>query len=249
MFRGLKWLLVDLKANIRSLCKRLVNRILGLANLRLIDTRAFGRDPLYDIQQLLKEPKVLFDVGANVGQTVDAWRREFKGAAIHSFEPVSYLFEQLEARYGQVAICNNLAVGRENMESEIHYGKHEVSHSLVHDKGIRGSEKVRVVSLDTYCEQRNIDRVELLKIDVEGYEPHVIDGARHLLKEQKIDLLLIELGFDQDGYYVYYPSIANKLGEYGYSTLGFYNQACEWDGSARLLFCNVLFAREGLRFK
>lgn len=154
----------------------------------------------------------------------------------------------MQNNFGDKAICNNLGVGDKLSKMQIHYGKHDVSHSFVHDKDLRGGEEVNITTIDKYCKNLGIEHINLLKIDIEGFEPQVIDGAIDMLKKQKVDLLLVELGLDPNGYYVYYPSFADKLRAFGYHTLGFYDQTCKWDGSAELLFCNVLFAREGLTF-
>ena len=88
----------------------------------------------------------------------------------------------------------------------------------------------------------------MLKVDVEGFEYEVVKGAESLLRNHRVDLVVVELGMDPDGYYVFYPRFAERMRNLGYHTLGFYDQTSEWDGSARLLFCNVLFARDGLKF-
>ncbi len=53
----------------------------------------FGADKSTDIAALCPKPRVIFDVGANVGQTVDELRSTFSEASIYSFEPVPSTFE------------------------------------------------------------------------------------------------------------------------------------------------------------
>lgn len=229
--------------------KQLINNgLLKPLNLKLYSTQAFGREITLDIRNIIQHPKVMFDVGANVGQTVDLWHREFVKPTIHSFEPVERLYKQLDRDFGDQAVCNHLGVGDKNEEITIHYGKHDVSHSFVYDDVGKGGEKTRVVTLDSYCDENTIGHIDVLKIDVEGFEHQVIDGASGLLAGQKIDILEIEVGFNPDGYYTFYPDLAEKLRTHNYQVLGFYDQTTEWDGRAELLFCNALFARKGLSF-
>jgi FkbM family methyltransferase len=54
------------------------------------------------------------------------------------------------------------------------------------------TQKVKIVTLDSVCQAFNIDCITLLKIDVEGAEPLVLRGAKHLLKEKKIHNILLE---------------------------------------------------------
>ena len=53
-------------------------------------------------------------------------------------------------------------------------------------------ESVRVTSLDSFCSQRNIDHIDILKIDVEGHETEVIKGTRELLKKRKVSIIILE---------------------------------------------------------
>ena len=233
----------------KQLLKSLFNNILlGPFNLRLYSTRAFGRDLVQDIRNIIGSPGVMLDVGANVGQTVETWKREFKHSEIHSFEPVKRLFDQLAKRHGRHAVCNHLGIGSEQATLKINYGRHDVSHSFIHDQEGKGGEDVQVTTLDAYCAKNLIQQVSVLKIDVEGFEHEVIKGAAKLLTEQRVDLLVVELGVEPNGYYIFYPEFAARMRDLGYSTVGFYDQTCSWDGAAELLFCNVLFARKGLTF-
>ena len=236
-------------SSLKQSLKTLINDvILQRAGLKLYSTRAFGRDITLDIKNLIASPKVMFDVGANVGQTVELWTREFDAPTIHSFEPVKRLFDELNSKHQNNAVCVHAGVGDENTRMTIHYGKHDVSHSFNKDEYGLGSEESNVVTLDTYCGQKNISKIDVLKIDVEGFEHQVLKGAEKLLSNHQIDILEIEVGFDPKGCYTFYPDIAEALRKHNYHTLGFYDQTTQWNGGAELLFCNVLFARDGLTF-
>ena len=52
---------------------------------------------------------------------------------------------------------------------------------------------VAVIDLDGYCQSQNVESIDFLKIDVEGMEPYVLQGAHALLKERKIASILIEI--------------------------------------------------------
>ena len=234
---------------IKERIKNLINNcLLKPVNLKIYSTSAFGREITLDIKRITPNPKVMFDVGANVGQTVDLWSKEFDSPEIHSFEPVERLYKTLSRNCSDRAICNHLGVGDSIGEITIHYGKHDVSHSFVNDDVGKGGERTKVTTLDAYCIDNGVKRIDILKIDVEGFEHNVIDGAHQLLSDNSIDLLEVEMGFDTEGYYTFYADFAAKLSRYGYRTLGFYDQTTQWDGRAELLFCNVLFARTGLCF-
>jgi FkbM family methyltransferase len=73
------------------------------------------------------------------------------------------------------------------------------------------AEEVEVQTVDSYCQERGIERVHLLKIDVEGHELDVLAGAQNLLGRGSIDMVSFELGrcavdtrtFFKDLYYLF----------------------------------------------
>jgi hypothetical protein len=72
-------------------------------------------------------------------------------------------------------------------------------------------QQVPVVSLDFYCEQLGIGRIDFLKIDVEGMEPFVLKGAKRLLCNRLVHSILIEI-------------CPANLSEAGFSASGLYDQ-------------------------
>jgi hypothetical protein len=48
-------------------------------------------------------------------------------------------------------------------------------------------------TLDSFCDEQGVDRIDFLKIDVEGYERHVLAGAARLLDEGAISVLSFEI--------------------------------------------------------
>ncbi|MWV62315.1 FkbM family methyltransferase [Helicobacter saguini] len=56
------------------------------------------------------------------------------------------------------------------------------------------SERVQIRSLDNYCAAFGITHIHLLKIDVEGFELNVLNGAREMFKRGAIDIVTFEFG-------------------------------------------------------
>lgn len=85
------------------------------------------------------------------------------------------------------------------------------------------------VRLDSIAENFTDGRVGLLKIDTEGTELEVLRSGRHLLSNQLIDLIYLEVGFNPAGkQQVYFTDIDNLLSSYGYRVFGVYEQTREW---------------------
>lgn len=141
---------------------------------------------------------VVFDVGASDGRTVRRLLRHLPAAPrIFAFEPVTTTFADLEAAAAAFATveCVRIAMGSEAGERAIHINESAVLNSFVPGWGCgRDSETVPVTTVDRFAEERRIERIALLKIDAEGHDLEVAFGARRLLEERRIDLVLIEVG-------------------------------------------------------
>ncbi len=58
----------------------------------------------------------------------------------------------------------------------------------------KSQETIRLKTLDGFCDERNIDRIALLKLDVEGHELKVLEGAHRLIQSNAIDFIQFEFG-------------------------------------------------------
>ena len=144
---------------------------------------------------------VVFDIGANNGEWLADVLRVNRSAQIHAFEPQQVLAERIVASHRDVKVIN-AAVGAEAGFLELFdYADHPGSQhaSLVQGVidavhgGTARSTRVRVVTLDDYCAEHHVARIDLLKIDVEGFELQVLRGARRMLEEGRIDAIQFEV--------------------------------------------------------
>ncbi|MGB8197874.1 MAG: FkbM family methyltransferase [Acidimicrobiales bacterium] len=147
---------------------------------------------------LLKPGMTVIDVGANVGiHTSIAARSVAPSGTVYGFEPVPENFEILVGNLARNQLTNvtleALAVGNEVGHSTMYLEEHSIgTHSLLrgaHSTPAR-SVSVSVTTLDGYFIDHMPDVVDLLKIDVEGYEPNVLQGASTVL--ERTEHLLIE---------------------------------------------------------
>ena len=162
----------------------------------------------YDIEYKLKKIKIrtIFDVGANIGQTAIQCVKDFPGANIYSFEPISKTFQTLASntkKYPSV-ICKNIAFGDKPGEVEINIFDDENSelNSLV-SSNMNLSENskkeiIKVETIDQFIAENNINEIDLLKIDTEGFEINVLNSAKQTFKEDKVKLVFIEVGLDNE---------------------------------------------------
>src|SRR6266481_3849718 len=133
----------------------------------------FGASPFIDLQGLIPDMGLAFDVGGNIGQTVGNLREVFPHARIISFEPVPATFAELRAntRHDGNVQCVQAALGdspgKALMTADPLNGQNTLN-TLAHPDAPTVS--VPVMVLDDYCVDEGIDRIDLLKIDTEGYE-------------------------------------------------------------------------------
>jgi len=139
-----------------------------------------GVDFAYDARHILVPEKVqvVFDVGANIGQSADRYRLTYPNARILCFEPVSTTFQELNRRvatWRQVETYH-LAFGSTAGPKSIHINSDPISsvNSFVNAFDGDLKEVVQVQTLDEFCLKNSIDNVDLLKIDVEGFEYEII---------------------------------------------------------------------------
>ena len=147
----------------------------------------------------------IFDVGANIGQYLQLAYACLNGCRFHidSFEPSSEAYAALcdNARNYSNVTLNNFDLGREMQEAELFYdqagsGLASLSKRRLAHCGITMglSERVRIETLDFYCREHQIEYIDLLKLDVEGHELEVLNGASRMFSKAAISMVQFEFG-------------------------------------------------------
>ncbi|MCG8331322.1 MAG: FkbM family methyltransferase [Chitinophagales bacterium] len=142
----------------------------------------------------------VIDIGANTGQFAESlYDFGYKGKVI-SFEPVNNAYQELLKRsktYPNWQVAERCAIGSEDGEIEINVSDDTVFSSIleIKDTYVSHNQKSQIVRkektpvhridsiLDQYIPEK--DAVIMLKIDTQGYEKEVLDGAVETLKRSK----------------------------------------------------------------
>jgi FkbM family methyltransferase len=145
---------------------------------------------------------VIFDVGANIGQSVKTLKAAFPNSRIHSFEPSRETFARLRenvAREKNVFVWNcalGSATGEQLFQENI---ESDMSSFLELSKAgwgeVKQQEKVPVTTIDRFLADHAIDKIDILKSDTQGYELEVFRGAEHAMRENRIGLIYFEFIF------------------------------------------------------
>jgi hypothetical protein len=142
-----------------------------------------------------------------------------------------------------------LALGDEVKTVKIHLQNVSVIHSLRPDLNVPTSsnsktEELNQTTVDLLFDKFNCSKIDVLKIDVEGYEKNVLKGAESCLEKKLINFIYLETGLDTRFNSI--QELIDCLNPRGYLPYAFYEQTPHWTGKQNLWYWNTLFAKEDL---
>ena len=164
------------------------------------------REKTFACQALVRDGAagIAFDVGANIG-IFSCYLASVGNVSVHSFEAVPETFCRLRVnvvanRLSERCVLNCLAVGKDCGLVTFKFDPRSPGTNRLVSQGSGSGtcadvsfQQVPCVSLDSYCEQLGINQIDFLKIDVEGMEPLVLEGAARLLASKLVHSILIEI--------------------------------------------------------
>jgi FkbM family methyltransferase len=150
-------------------------------------------------------PPVIIDVGAHRGDFAVAMKERYPDSKVIAFEPNSNTFRLLTETITRMDLdirAIERGVGRESSSVEIfdyssdqsseHCSIYRGVFETLHQTSEICSSIVEITTLDNYCRQHGIARVDFLKIDVEGGELSVLEGAKTLIAEGGLPIIQFE---------------------------------------------------------
>lgn len=160
---------------------------------------SFERDMVGHIEALAKPGMTVLDIGANVGlHALRLARSVSPNGQVFAFEPSDYAYRKLARNVELNPHLSvrpiRLALSNEDSQNvEVHFRS-----SWLPDGGRADlvSSRVDFGRLDTWVEQQSLDKVDLIKIDVDGFEGFVISGGRETIGRHR-PAILIEASIDQ----------------------------------------------------
>lgn len=195
----------------------------------------------------MKKPTIIFDIGAHFGQTSLHFKKCFPSASVHSFEPVLENFIELKfnTRHKKEIHLNHLALGSSVGTTYMLKGTSNQTHQ-VHcypEKPLKNerASSVRMETIDSYMIQNQIPHIDLLKIDVEGYELEVLKGASNAISNGKVKVILAECDFDsRDKQHTTFNDLWSHLKDKKFSFFGLYD-VIHYGNFQGIGYCNALF--------
>lgn len=215
-----------------------------LTKKKLINNIPFGVLIDKDIKNF--SINTIFDVGANIGQSVERFISNYDKPKIYSFEPIKSTYDYLEEKFKSKNInFFNLALSDKNeiciMSSDIFSPMNRIIQTK---ENFKETEIVKATTIENICSENNIKSIDYLKIDTEGYDLKVLIGAKKLLENKLIKFIEVEVSFNQNAeFLVSFDEIFDYLNFYKYRIFGFYDQVQD-KKNLSLRRANCLFVQQ-----
>lgn len=153
---------------------------------------------LYIIKKLKKSVSsgVIFDVGANIGDWSKFLIEEYKNENynLYLFEPSLHTFHKLQNDLESRPNHHFYPIGFSNKREKL---------TLKYDNDFQGSasilgegkieEKIQLETIDEFCINNKIKKINFLKMDVQGYEFQILKGAEKMIQKNNIEFIQFEI--------------------------------------------------------
>ena len=231
-------------------------------NLEVVTKKEFYSPELKAMKRLVHKNATVIDVGANIGLFSVFISKEIgpKGKLV-AFEPVGDTFWRMQENLAlnrcmnvvplQQALSNKKGKATMNIFPEGYGAWNTFGKPVFGDIKSIDTEKVEVTTLDAYMAENSIKTIDFLKIDVEGYERDVLEGARNTLKAGNVTYISFEISdIPLKGARRKPEDIFNYLKEYGYLAYEFDENLIRFKGPVAMsdtFYQNFYASKKDLR--
>ncbi len=199
---------------------------------------------------------MIFDVGANVGQSATLYGKRFPASTVFSFEPAADTFRHLQSNTTSFRNirCFNVAFAAKPGMGFLAHGATSDLNKVVSDleacdgADLGACERTRQETIDEFCAEKYIRRIDYLKIDAEGADLDIIRGAERMLRQARVSVIEVEVGVaPENQLHVPLHELKLHLEQREYLIFGFYEQTYEWKRRlSHLRRANVVFIARSL---
>jgi FkbM family methyltransferase len=239
--------------------KKTLKSIFDSLGYHIINKTLLGNDLDDDLVAITDTSRklVIFDIGANFGQAALELASHFQNSTIYSFEPHLETYADLveKTKKHKNIKTYSLGFGDKSDKMELNISKSTDGNSLLplsetvnqyaHGGGWAekvGTSTVEITTMDLFCQENKIDRIDILKIDTQGYELKVIEGGVKVIRPEITKAIVVEVVFVE--FYkqqAYFSDIFKVLTERGYKLLGFYHKVYNPSKPNYLQWCDAVF--------
>ena len=160
------------------------------------------------IKRYLPADGVFIDIGANIGSFTLVAARVASRGKVHAFEPSEHHFRRLSNNvtmnhFGNVTLnkqglndkTGSATLFLPSLSGEMNNSGAASLYSATDTPGLQVTEEVELIALDDYAQSNSLERIDLIKIDIEGAEFNALKGSIQTLKRFR-PIVLMELDLD-----------------------------------------------------
>jgi FkbM family methyltransferase len=213
-FKINQYRILMMKKKIKSLIKKVANK-LGYQILKkeksnnfplnklVVNIKANHKNNLLDnfftiLRNQNYYPETIYDIGANTGTWTEECLKYFPDTTYYLFEPQINLKKDIDLRFKNLKNIQLFSVGVGNVNDELNFTIHERDDSCSfsfseQEAKNRGFEQIKIpiVKLDSFVKENNLKKPSILKVDAEGLDLEVLEGADNLL--QHAEIIMVEV--------------------------------------------------------
>lgn len=193
--------------------KKYIKRIFSYLGFEIINRKLLEQadDPYFVLSKILKghHIKTIIDAGASIGSTSLKLANLFPEACVHAVEPYHPFYKKLSeiSKFTKQIKSHQLAFAEKCGSTYLNINKSEGTNSLLNcnpnSSAVfgnllvkKGGVEVKTETIDKFLQRNDIDQVDILKLDLQGYELFAIEGCSKSLQLDKINVILCEVIID-----------------------------------------------------
>ena len=168
------------------------------------------------------KPVCVYDIGANKGTWTEETMKFFPNSQFVLFEPQLNLCNEIKEKFIKNKNINIFQLGVGNHDGELTFTMHErddsCSFNISEEDALRYGYKqiiTPIVRLDSFIIKNNLIPPDILKIDAEGFDIEVLEGAEQIIKEH-VQIILIEVAIMQNKYRNDVNTVLNYMDAIGF---------------------------------
>lgn len=212
--------------------KDLIRKILTFLHLDLTKNLEYDRLTKVILEKHLNKNSNCIDIGCHKGEILELMLSYAPQGTHYAFEPLPHLYQNLKTNFGEKVTLYPYALANENGKSTFQFVKNAPAYSGI-KKREYAVENPDIEEIDV--ELKRLEEVilpstniDLIKIDVEGAEFGVLQGAEQLLRQQK-PIIVFECGLGASDFYgtnplEIYQYLVDKIGLNIYTLKSFLKQ-------------------------
>ena len=201
--------------------KRFFKKLNGLSAANVLSRQI--EPELFWIKKFLKPDAVFVDIGANVGAYIYRLESHLIPKNIYAFEPNRMLYKRLRRIFPEINLFDT-ALSAEDSVAE--FKVPVMNGKKVHTRGTLQKnhkeagetsaevQKVKVMRLDSWQAERNLPKIDFIKIDVEGHELETLRGAKDTIQKFR-PVLMVEI--EQRHHAAPVWDIVEEISQWGYA--------------------------------